>query len=407
MRRRALLPLLTVGIGLLIGLAAAEIVLRLGGYWRPPVSRRDDYCGTLRRPGIEWDQTDEGGARIRINAAGFRDDEWTREKPPGTFRIAVLGDSYVEAGQVAVGERFTEVLERELDRSSAVGGRRVEVLTFGMAGFGTAQELMSLRHYAWPYAPDLVVLAVTTGNDVRNNSKALQSDGGRPYFTYVGGTFTLDDSFRQSAAHRRTWQNDLAFWVIDRSRAAQFAYRAWQDRASMARRALTRQAVSAARTGEEAGLDGWIYAEPSGALQDEAWRITEDLFALMHREVVERGARFVLVTLSNGIQVNPDADVREAYMRRLGVDDLFYPERRIQAAGARHGYPVVNLAPVLLEYARAHRVFLHGFGAQAGEGHWNHAGHEVAGRLLAGRVRALLEEAPSDADGRPVSGGSE
>jgi hypothetical protein len=406
MRRRVLLPLLTACLGLGAGFGLTEIVLRVNGFWRPPVSQRDDFTGTIRRPGIEWRETDEGDQRIRINSAGFRDDEWTREKPTGTFRIAVLGDSYVEAGQVAVGERFTEVLERELDRSPVVGGRRVEVLTFGMAGYGTAQELMALRHHAWPYAPDLILLAVTTGNDVRNNSKALQNDGGRPYFTRVGSGLVLDDSFRQSPAHRRGWQNDVAFWIIDRSRVAQFAYRAWQNRASIARRALTRQAVAASSTGEEAGLDSWIYKPPSTEERAEAWRLTEDLFALMHREVADRGAQFMVVTLSNGIQVHADVGVREAFMRRLGADDLFYPERRIAGVGARDGYVVATLAPAMFDYARTHRVFLHGSGRDAGQGHWNRTGHAVAGRLLADRVRALLAEKTPAEGSRPVTGGS-
>jgi hypothetical protein len=404
MRRRVLLPLLTLGLGVAAGLMLTEVLLRLNGYWQPPLSQRDDYTGTIRRPGIEWRQTDEGDQLIRINAAGFRDDEWARAKPPGTFRIAVLGDSYVEAGQVAVGERFTEVLERELDRSAAVGGQRVEVLTFGMAGYGTAQALMALRHHAWPYAPDLVLLAVTTGNDVRNNSKTLQNDDGRPYFTYVDGRLTLDPAFRDSAAHRRGWLNEAAFWVIDRSRVVQVAYRSWQNRSSIVRRTRIAQAAATRRTGEEPGLDSWIYRPPAHPAREEAWRITEDLLALMHREVVGKGARFVVATLSNGIQVHPDEATRAAFMRRVDVDDLFYPERRIAATGVRTGFPVVALAPPLLEHAQQHGVFLHGYGEAAGTGHWNHAGHDVAGRILAAQLRQLIVAAAPTA---PVSGGLE
>ncbi|HVT18767.1 MAG TPA: hypothetical protein VHQ90_21610 [Thermoanaerobaculia bacterium] len=51
-----------------------------------------------------------------------------------------------------------------------------------MAGYGTAQELLTLRHEVWRYAPDLVLLAFYTGNDVRNNERRLEQDPSRPYF---------------------------------------------------------------------------------------------------------------------------------------------------------------------------------------------------------------------------------
>jgi hypothetical protein len=404
MRRRLLLPVLTLALGLGVGLLAVESVLRLVGFSSPPTSRRDDFCGTIRRPGVEYYQSQEGGAWVRVNSAGFRDEEWTPAKPPETYRIAVLGDSYVEAVQVSLGERFTEVLERELDRSEAIGGKRLEVMSFGLSGFGTAQELMCLRHHVWQYSPDLVLLAVTTGNDVRNNSRALQNDDGRPYFEYEGGTLTLDDSFRQSLAHERSWVEDAAIAVVERSRAAQFAHRAWRNSASAAQRAATREAAQAGRTGDEPGLDSWIYTPPADPVRDDAWRVTEGLFAQMSREVAAR-ARFVLVTLSNGVQVHPDPAVRQAFMQRMGASDLFYPERRIAAAGRRDGYAVVNLAPILLDRADRTGAFFHGFGRRLGSGHWNQDGHREAGRSLAAQIRTLLAEAGMPATARSDSDG--
>ena len=54
--------------------------------------------------------------------------------------------------------------------------KRVEVLNFGCDGYGTAQEFILLRDRVWRYAPDVVVLAVFTGNDIRNNSLVLEGD---------------------------------------------------------------------------------------------------------------------------------------------------------------------------------------------------------------------------------------
>jgi hypothetical protein len=92
------------------------------------------------------------------------------------------------------------------------------------------------------------------------------------------------------------------------------------------------------------------------------------------------------VTLSNPIQVHPDAGARAAFQSRLGVGDLFYPERRFKALGERHGFQVFNLAPAFQLHAERNRVFLHGFGEQLGNGHWNEAGHALAGELIAAEL---------------------
>jgi hypothetical protein len=133
----------------------------------------------------------------------------------------------------------------------------------------------------------------------------------------------------------------------------------------------------------ELGTDNLVYREPSDATWREAWAVTEELLKTMSGEAAARGARFVVVTLSNGIQVYPDASAREAFLRRVGARDIFYPDFRIKALGEREGFAVFNLAPPLQRYADENRAFLHGFGDGLGNGHWNQLGHRVAGELLA------------------------
>jgi hypothetical protein len=87
--------------------------------------------------------------------------------------------------------------------------------------------------------------------------------------------------------------------------------------------------------------------------------------------------------MSNGPQVLPDPSARELFMRRFGVKDLFYPDNRIKELGKREKITVITLAPELQAYAEKNRTFLHGFGSNIGNGHWNIEGHRVAGELLA------------------------
>ena len=78
-------------------------------------------------------------------------------------------------------------------------------------------------------------------------------------------------------------------------------------------------------------------------------------------------------------------------MKRLGVRSLFYPDERIKALGQREGFKVLNLAPVLGEYASRNNIFLHGQGDTKGRGHWNEIGHRLAGELVAEELcKAIL-----------------
>jgi hypothetical protein len=106
----------------------------------------------------------------------------------------------------------------------------------------------------------------------------------------------------------------------------------------------------------------------------------------MRDEVSSKGATFVVTTLSNDPQVIPKPDAKRAFMKRFGITDLFYPDNRIRSLCEREGIPVITLAPELQAYAEQNNILLHGFGSHLGSGHWNAAGHRIAGELLARKL---------------------
>src|SRR5437588_12888009 len=125
-RRRLLLVL----FGVVFGLALVEIGLRLIGFSYPEFYGADARRGYSLRPNMEGWYRKEGEAYVRINSDGLRDREHSKTKPPGVFRIAVVGDSYAEAFQVDEEKAFWSVMERRLQGCTALAGRRVEVINF-------------------------------------------------------------------------------------------------------------------------------------------------------------------------------------------------------------------------------------------------------------------------------------
>jgi hypothetical protein len=381
--------LLALG-GVLVSLLLGEGALRLVGFSNPTWMERDPVRGWALRPGQEGWQTQEGRAHVTINSRGLRDREHALEKPPGAYRIAVLGDSYAEAMQVAQEKTFWAVLEKKLATCPALAGRAVETLNFGVSGYGTAQELLTLRHHAWPYSPDLVLLAFLPSNDVSDNSRALGRDEAKPYFVLRGGELELEPPHGGRAAPLHESAPGRAFrWGRDRLRLVQLVQRVRDIRRERAVRARLQGSGAGAAGGGELGLADAAYRPPADPAWYDAWRVTEALISVMHREVEVRGGRFLVASLTRAIQVHPDGQARRRYMAAAKLDGLFYPESRLLALGQREGFPVLLLAPPLLAHAERTGTFLHGFGTNAGSGHWNEAGHELAGRLLAEEVCRL------------------
>ena len=396
--RRLINKLFLIIFGILIGAFMAEIALRILGYSYPQFYTSDTWLGYVLRPNIEGWYREEGGSYVRINNEGLRDREHSKTKPADTFRIAVVGDSYAEALQVPMEAAFWMVLEKKLNECKVFGNKGVEAINFGVSGYGTAQELLMLRTRVWQYSPDLVLLTVTTNNDVTDNVRALKKSNDIPYFVFQNGKLTLDDSFKNTRAFRarRSALSRLGHWIHDHSRLIQAIravnrkFKYWLD----APRARTAEANSDspqnAPPADEPGIENLIYREPKSELWDNAWQTTEALIVQMRNEVRAKGAKLIVVTLSNGIQVYPDARLRESFMNRLGASDLFYPDKRIKQLCEREHIPVIVLAPRLQEYADLNRAFLHGFDGK-GNGHWNGLGHQVAGELIARELCAGLQ----------------
>jgi hypothetical protein len=401
-KARRFLPKLTLVLfGLLLGAIIAEAGLRAAGYSYPGFYMPDDARGHALVPGAEGWYRKEGEAYVRINSDGLRDREHVRTKPENTVRIAVLGDSHAEALQVAVEHAFWATMEQKLQSCESFTGKQIEALNFGVSGYGTAQELITLREKVWDYDPDIVLLTLTTNNDISDNSRALKKTDEAPYFVYREGKLRLDDSFRTSRAFqlRKSKISRLGRWIKDHSRLLQAVNQAhhgfkvllasWKSQRETSHTPALRPGAEksdlVARS-EELGADNLVYLKPANSVWEDAWRVTEGLIVAMRDEVGSGRAKFVVVTLSNGPQVLPDPDARRVYMQRFGIDDLFYPDNRIRELCLRENIPVITLAPDLQAYAEKNRVFLHGFGSDIGNGHWNAAGHARAGELIAQKL---------------------
>jgi len=142
----------------LILAGSSELVLRSMGFGNPIVYRVDPRIGYYPAP---HQDVHRYGGEIHINAFGMRSRDVSAEKPTGTFRILMLGDStlyggsYIDQSQIYASR--LETLLNQAPRHLPHSPRQVEVLGMGVNGWGPQHELAYVKEFGLFHA-DLVMV---------------------------------------------------------------------------------------------------------------------------------------------------------------------------------------------------------------------------------------------------------
>jgi hypothetical protein len=129
----------------------------------------DEVVGWRQVPNLRWTWTgrfwyaNDFSVEVETNPLGFRDIVREYSKPPGVTRVALLGDSMIEAVQVPLTKTAAQLLERKLNTllyRDPEQPQRWEVLNFGISNYGVGQYLLTWEQYASRYHPDYVVIFV-------------------------------------------------------------------------------------------------------------------------------------------------------------------------------------------------------------------------------------------------------
>jgi hypothetical protein len=132
---------------------------------------------------VLWDKYGKViSVKITINSVGYRDKERTRSVPLGKYRVAVLGDSFAFGFGVPFESVFATVMERK--------NEQFEVLNFGVSGYSTDQEVLTLEKVVLAYNPHIVLLIVI-GNDFKANNSSTEHGYPKPRYILKGGELVL------------------------------------------------------------------------------------------------------------------------------------------------------------------------------------------------------------------------
>lgn len=337
-------------------IAAAEVVLRFA--WPPQTVHHQLFCehhpvfGWQKKPGFTGFHVGPRRVyRVRetMNSKGIRGPEYPCEKPPGEFRILVLGDSYAEGYTVMFEDLFSEVLKRELNDRA---GKAVQVINAGTGGYSTDQELLWFETEGIKYQPDLVIL-LFCDNDVLFNTLDRYFRGFKPLFQLDNGQLKLTNvpvpppaPLPVPSAAARLCESSYVCRGI-----GSLAYRIKRLAGPKDRRA------SAPEPDHQRLLD-WNKA--TEAEKRNAWDVTKALLARLKKDVEGAGARLLVATVPGNDDVTRGI---VSICRKDSIDcvDLTAPfrdeELRLKPQGRKLTYAPYDI-------------------------HWNADGHRLTAEVL-------------------------
>ncbi len=123
---------------------------------------RGDFLYYESRPGIDVPDYYEPGLRLITNSHGLPDQEYEEARSPGTWRVAILGDSVTRGQGAPFGHSFEARLEDKLNTQHTDEDiSRYELINFSNTGYRLTQLMDVALEKAPRFAPDVYVLALS------------------------------------------------------------------------------------------------------------------------------------------------------------------------------------------------------------------------------------------------------
>lgn len=381
-----LLGLLSVGLTLLV----VEVGLR---WFAPPPypvetgrfyachdqlgwTGKPNFAGTIEGSGFEqW---------VEFNSLGLHDTDHSPAKPPATFRLLMLGDSYVQAVQVAEAETAHQLLEDNLNGQFETP--QFEVISGGVINWGTNQQLLFYRNYGRHYHPDLVLLMFFIGNDFQDNlpGNLLTVQGFNcyaPYFAYCEtGLNPTPLNYAPGVSQLADNCSTLRRIMINPMGKIYQNWRLYQQLEPLIIAHQPRQRFGRAYPTSFSAL----YLPNDEAELDLAWQITLATISRLQQEVTAEGHQFAVALISPGMVVRLlllSPAERERFWRDnpdFAAAQADQPNRRLADFLNQHQIPFLDLTPGMVEHWADHAEPLY----LLEDGHWTAAGNRLAANLL-------------------------
>jgi hypothetical protein len=332
----------------LVTFVCFEIYFRTTEISLPSFVIDDPVLGFAFKPNARAALIQEGFYIGRINKYGYLGPGYPPERTEGTLRVALVGDSFVEALQVFPKWNLRSVLESELSKRT---DRRVEVLNFAYSAQTLRAGYVYYKDLVARFQPDITLFVVAShsflGADYSPGPVSYVDGDGNLKVNY---DFAKSDTYQRKMRLRFTRE----FGAFQLLQSALARYRLGEttqilfDKFALRKRTKEKMPESQAED---------RYFELNKAVLEELGRIDRSgrsrIIIVGHRDVPPYYLPAIKEAGLTYIDLRPELD----QLRRSGTDPYYWPVTHTRS-------------------------------------HWNHEGHQFIGEYLARRLLELERPKP-------------
>lgn len=376
--------------GSIIGISLLEFGVRMLGakpetYLRK-FSQYHPMLGWVKTPNMEGEfRRGDVNIHEKMNSKGLRDAEYEYEKPAGTVRILVLGDSFTEGYDVNIENVFTEILEQKLNKElSAVTGSRYEVINAGTGGYSTDQEYLFYKLEGYKYNPDVVIMMTYAANDIWYNIESRYGNYHKPLYMIKEDTLLLMNTPLPEPKKQEFIKNlfrDMALYPI----VTKIVLTKLPGLAEY----LSKWGFISKSTLEVAGPNAKfssaqkypssfsIFEKHQSDRVAAAWKITDALIKNLNTVTESNGSKFILFSIPDRFQIYQQS--WENTKKLYGVDESIWdrdlPDSLLSTIAKNYAIPFLNMKEYLSQKTSVWEQLYNGV-------HWNEKGNEIAAKFI-------------------------
>jgi hypothetical protein len=360
-----------------------EFVLRNTHLFNAKISwaEPDPIVGWRYTPGYTYWYNKENDHPItgKINSFGWRDKEWSFKKPSNTYRIAVLGDSFVAAFQVELEKTFLAIAEQQLNEKCDI---KIELMNFGQSGYTQTEEFLVLKNEVLQFSPDMVLLFFFPGNDIQDVRRETSVSSLRPYYRISpGGELILDTSFVNTRVFKiKSLINPL------KQHSALISLLAERYNLYMRQRRINADVKKIAHNENETNikrLPGYLSlctTNPDPTYL-KSYQLNKRLIRAMVDLCKAEGIRFMLVSINTPAYI---PEIEKEYKSIDPTFNIYFFEDDLKEYARFLDIEYLGLQSIFRKHYETLRKKLHW-------GHWNYDGHRVVAAALREKLLSITD----------------
>lgn len=304
---------------------------------------------------------------LRTNSHGMPWKELSVEKPAGCYRIAFVGDSFTFG---CWAQRMEDNFVGQVETLLTAKNRSLEILNFGVGGYGFDDEELLIREEVVRFSPDVIVLCSFNGNDFRDTFLGLKKyDVSQGTARYSRGAMDrVPPEFRppdeepadaSARGHMPFWSAGSAIYRLqDKSWQAHLAAIESEPMSPFVPKLLFTEYTF------------WSY-RPLPPVGVRAMEISLDVLGRIQQFSRDHRIGLMIVTIPFREQV---------YSREISGSkyDIRFPQKYVRDFALANHIPYCDLLPALRRQVTANRPSTY----LAGDIHFNNIGHRIAGQVI-------------------------